>query len=802
MAVVNPESVILRLLQRSSRSPEDLIEGAVELSLVGLLSRDTVSALCKSVGLGDEASATVLRSQATQNLALSASSLASSSDSVFPWRGEPSVLGRSLLHPPAQTTALTAKTPQPPLLPSPTAASSFGLGGFDVGSRLASEFQVIERLGQGGGGAVYRARHLLDGCEYAIKRVTFWSRPGAPIDSETAMRRVLREVHALVQLNHPNVCRYYSAWVETDWPAFFNTVREQGNVRGAGGVAPQAPGTPPAPRLKLITSKENLSSFDGASASENPDESESGLSPLTEESTNGGTIYRGASNLSLDGMSSTMGCPLCATKLGGGANALFGVGGSEPSEALVDGHSNGNSNGHDVFGGGATDAFAERFSEVVSIDDASWASSEPSSPGSKKQISKSASADRLSSSSDAGSSKASSPSRPVPRVNTSPALATSLSPPVPKRRGVPAAAGPSAANVVGQPLLHQWAYRKSLLIQMEVCEPNTLRDYLQERDARAQRGGGDTTPIGGDGLQDGDGGVYGVNAARSMECLVQICQGLEHVHECGIVHRDLKPANCCFTAAGTLKLMDFGLSRRDRPPRGHTRSGSAGSPTGRSTNATSGLFDVSDLAVNAKDLNTHGVGTPSYAAPEQLSGGAVLTSCDVFPLGLIAFELFTVFGSAMERAKAFGELRFGRVPPAFAERLPLLASLIRQLLSERPGNRPTVSKVLKTIQPSPPSPVASPLTSPVLRATAPESALLPSSIIELDPDRVSPTNSDSAAAEVIRIAVDGASSSDWRDEELSRRGVECELLAAELRLAECSDEPPPVTVELSRRSTY
>ena len=156
----------------------------------------------------------------------------------------------------------------------------------------------------------------------------------------------------------------------------------------------------------------------------------------------------------------------------------------------------------------------------------------------------------------------------------------------------------------------------------------------------------------------------------------------------------------------------------------------------------------------------------------------------------------------MERAKAFGELRFGRVPPAFAERLPLLASLIRQLLSERPGNRPTVSKVLKTIQPSPPSPVASPLTSPVLRATAPESALLPSSIIELDPDRVSPTNSDSAAAEVIRIAVDGASSSDWRDEELSRRGVECELLAAELRLAECGDEPPPVTVELSRRSTY
>ena len=40
--------VLLKMLQRSSRSPEDLIEGAVELSLVGLLSRETLVSLCKS----------------------------------------------------------------------------------------------------------------------------------------------------------------------------------------------------------------------------------------------------------------------------------------------------------------------------------------------------------------------------------------------------------------------------------------------------------------------------------------------------------------------------------------------------------------------------------------------------------------------------------------------------------------------------------------------------------------------------------------------------------------------------------
>ena len=41
----------------------------------------------------------------------------------------------------------------------------------------------------------------------------------------------------------------------------------------------------------------------------------------------------------------------------------------------------------------------------------------------------------------------------------------------------------------------------------------------------------------------------------------------------------------------------------------------------------------------------------------QLNEGAALAACDMFPLGLIAFELFHAFGSAMERAKLFSQLR-------------------------------------------------------------------------------------------------------------------------------------------------
>ena len=164
-------------------------------------------------------------------------------------------------------------------------------------------------------------------------------------------------------------------------------------------------------------------------------------------------------------------------------------------------------------------------------------------------------------------------------------------------------------------------------------------------------------------------------------------------------------------------------------------------------------------------------------------------------------------------------------------------NLIHLLLSESPANRPTVTAVLKAIQPSPASPVASPLTSPVLRGVLAVSAetgqeLLPSSIEELigessaestahrasppivddtQPQRASPTevvaesaseaNASLSAREGshtrLTIAVDCSSShesvegarsascaADWRDDELTRRLVEMELLAGELQSEE------------------
>ena len=85
--------------------------------------------------------------------------------------------------------------------------------------------------------------------------------------------------------------------------------------------------------------------------------------------------------------------------------------------------------------------------------------------------------------------------------------------------------------------------------------------------------------------------------------------------------------------------MDFGLSRQ-RASAGGAGGAKGGGSGGSSGSVVHGMATPGTalLEVGGADVsvNTHGAGTPSYAAPEQLDGGAVQAACDMFPLGLIA----------------------------------------------------------------------------------------------------------------------------------------------------------------------
>jgi eukaryotic-like serine/threonine-protein kinase len=98
----------------------------------------------------------------------------------------------------------------------------------------------------------------------------------------------------------------------------------------------------------------------------------------------------------------------------------------------------------------------------------------------------------------------------------------------------------------------------------------------------------------------------------------QVAQGMAAAHSQGVVHGDLKPANLFVTGDGVVKVLDFGLARRE--------------PSDRDPNETT------DLATGG----TGGVtGTPSYMSPEQVDGMRATPASDVFSLGAILYEMLT-----------------------------------------------------------------------------------------------------------------------------------------------------------------
>jgi serine/threonine protein kinase/dienelactone hydrolase len=103
----------------------------------------------------------------------------------------------------------------------------------------------------------------------------------------------------------------------------------------------------------------------------------------------------------------------------------------------------------------------------------------------------------------------------------------------------------------------------------------------------------------------------------------QVCAALQAAHDKGIVHRDLKPANIFVSKTGRVKVLDFGLAKREAD---------APLPNAQIDGATRSLTLTGAGSI---------LGTLAYMSPEQAVGEKVDGRSDLFSLAVVLYEMAT-----------------------------------------------------------------------------------------------------------------------------------------------------------------
>ena len=210
------------------------------------------------------------------------------------------------------------------------------------------------------------------------------------------------------------------------------------------------------------------------------------------------------------------------------------------------------------------------------------------------------------------------------------------------RREAQGAAKLSHPNIVN--IYDVGTEEKNHYIVMEYVSGETLKDYIQR-----------------------EGRLTTIEALRFAR---EIAEALEHAHANNLVHCDIKPHNILVTAAGHVKVADFGIAR----------------------------------AVSSATMTYSGtvIGSVHYFSPEQAKGTAISPKSDIYSLGVVLYEMLTgkvPFTGETPVSVALKHVQENPIPvrQLQPEISPVIESIVTRAMDKDPQRRLTSSEFIQAV---------------------------------------------------------------------------------------------------------
>ncbi len=138
----------------------------------------------------------------------------------------------------------------------------------------------------------------------------------------------------------------------------------------------------------------------------------------------------------------------------------------------------------------------------------------------------------------------------------------------------------------------------------------------------------------------------------ALYVLQQILKGAGYAHAMGFVHRDIKPSNIIINQEGTVKIMDFGISKSLHEQQNLTRTGTK-------------------------------IGTLLYMSPEQIKALVPTNQSDIYSIGITFYEMLvglTPFNHGTDFEIMEAHLK--KTPPKISSIIPGIPSEVNEIISK------------------------------------------------------------------------------------------------------------------------